>query len=256
VQPAQRSRRPPRERAQAPHQRRHEQRAHDARVDRHGERGAHAELLDEEHVRGGEGADRHAEEQRRGGDEAPGALEPVRHRLAGGETVLARLFDAREQEHAVVGRQGEGDDEQQHQVRLLKAADRAEAEQPGAVAVLEDEHEQRGADGDREQVHRQRHQRQDQRAGHHEQEARRDEREDRDRERRVRADRGLLVDERCGRAPHQEVRRRRQATQALDQALVRGRGFAAVRQQFKHPHPAPEQAGGAHARLSGGLARG
>ena len=80
-------------------------------------------------MRGGERADRDAEQQRRGGDQATGALEPVRDRRPRGEALLVRLFDARVQEHAVVGGQREGDDEQQHEVRLLQAADRGEPEQ-------------------------------------------------------------------------------------------------------------------------------
>ena len=79
--------------------------------------------------RGDERADRHAEQQRGGGHEAPGALEAVRDGLARGQAVVVGLLDAREQEHAVVGGEREGDDEQQHEVGLLQAADRGEAEQ-------------------------------------------------------------------------------------------------------------------------------
>ncbi len=71
-----------------------------------------------------------------------------------GQPVVVGLLDASEQEYAVIGREREGDDEQQHEVGLLQAADRGEAQQRREVAVLEDQHEQPRADGDRQQVHR------------------------------------------------------------------------------------------------------
>src|SRR6202034_1190951 len=122
VQTPQRPWCPPGPLPQTPHDRRHEQRAHDGRVDRDRQRRADAELLNEEDVRSGEGADRHAEQERGGGYEAPGALQAVGDRVACGETRVVGLLDASEQEHPVVGGERKGDDEQEHEVRLLEAA--------------------------------------------------------------------------------------------------------------------------------------
>ncbi len=75
-------RRPPVPAAEQRHQRRHEQAADDERVDQHAGRGRHADLLDERDRRGDEGADRHREQDGRGGDHRAGALDPDRDRLA------------------------------------------------------------------------------------------------------------------------------------------------------------------------------
>jgi hypothetical protein len=56
----------------------HQQRADDGRVDQHRQRRADAVLLDEDDLRGGEGADRDREEQRGRGDDAPGRSRPMR----------------------------------------------------------------------------------------------------------------------------------------------------------------------------------
>jgi hypothetical protein len=81
------------------------------------------------------------EEERGGGDEAAGALEAEGDGVAGGAAVVVGLLDAAEQEDAVVGGHGEGEDEKQYKVRLLEAAYRREVEQTAEVAVLEDEYE-------------------------------------------------------------------------------------------------------------------
>ena len=60
----------------------------------------------------------------------PGALEPERDRLLVGRAGVVRLLDAREQEHAVVGREPERDREQQHRLARLQRALAREAEQP------------------------------------------------------------------------------------------------------------------------------
>ena len=81
-----------------------------------------------------------------------------------------------------------------------------------------------GADGDRQQVHQQRQHRDHERAGHQEQEAAGDEHEDRERQRGVGGDRGLLVDEpRGGTADQQGRRRAGEGAQVVHQALVGGR---------------------------------
>ncbi len=81
AQSPQRSRRPPVARAEQPHQRRHEQGAHDRRVDQDRERRANAELFDEDDRRHREGADGDAEQQCCGGDDPAGALESDRDGL-------------------------------------------------------------------------------------------------------------------------------------------------------------------------------
>ena len=91
-------------------------------VDQHGDRGADAELLDEDDLRGREGADRDAEEQRRGGDDAArSARGPIATASRSDGAVVARLLDPRQQEDAVVGGEAEGDGEQQDRLRLTRA---------------------------------------------------------------------------------------------------------------------------------------
>ena len=96
-----------------------------------------------------------------------------------GRAAVVRLLDAREQEHAVVGREPERDREQQHRLGRLERALAREAEQALEVAVLEDQHEQAERGAQREQVHHQRLHRQHDRAGHQEQDDERGHREDR-----------------------------------------------------------------------------
>src|SRR5437899_10128109 len=110
--PAQRRRRPPVPVTEQRHQARHEQRPDERGVDRNGHRDPEPQLLDDQNPRRDEGADRDAEEERGGGDDAPGSLEAERHRLAVREPRVVRLLDAREQEDAVVGREAERDREQ------------------------------------------------------------------------------------------------------------------------------------------------
>ena len=78
------------------------------------------DLLDEDDLRGHEGADRDREQERGRGDDPAGALEPDRDRLGVGGAAVARLLDPREQEDAVVGREPEGDREQEERLRRLE----------------------------------------------------------------------------------------------------------------------------------------
>ena len=73
--------RPPVPLAEQLHQRRDQERADDRGVDQDRERGADAVLLHEDDLRRREGADGDREQQRRSGDDAPGALESDGHRL-------------------------------------------------------------------------------------------------------------------------------------------------------------------------------
>ena len=130
------------------HQSGDEQRADDCRIDDHGQRGADAKLLERGDVRRGERAHRSAEEQRRGADDTPAALQAGGDRNFVGRTGVVGLLDARQQEHAVVGRQPEGNDEEDDHVGLLERARGRVAEQALEAAVLEDEHQdaERGAE--------------------------------------------------------------------------------------------------------------
>src|SRR5436190_3534703 len=123
------------------HQRRHEKRADDARVDQHSERRSQPVLLDEDDLRGDEGADRDGEEEGSGGDDAPRALEPDRDGFRVGGPAIASFLDPREQEDPVVGGESERDREQEQRHRLLERALARVAEEPLEAPVLEDEYE-------------------------------------------------------------------------------------------------------------------
>ena len=83
-----------------------------------------------------------AEQQRRRGDDPAGALEPDRDRLASRDAPPSRASLIRdEQEHAVVGREPEGDREQQQRLGRLEPALARVAEQALEPAVLEDQDE-------------------------------------------------------------------------------------------------------------------
>ena len=71
----------------------------------------------------------------------PGALEADRDRLAVVVAAVARLLDPRQQEDAVVGREPEGDREQQQRLRRFEPALARVAEQALEAAVLEDQHQ-------------------------------------------------------------------------------------------------------------------
>ncbi len=92
--------------------------------------------------RGREGADRDREQQRRGGDDPAGPLEPDRDALGVARPGVARLLDPREQEDPVVGGEAERDREQQDRHRLFERALAAVVEQALEAAVLEDEDEE------------------------------------------------------------------------------------------------------------------
>ena len=130
MQPPQAGRRPPVPLAEQRHQARHEQGADDRRVDHDGEAGPHPELLDEDDVGRGERAYRHAEEQRCGGHDPAGALEPEGHRLRVRQPRVVVLLDPRQQEDPVVGRERERDHEQQDRLRRLEGALARVAQEP------------------------------------------------------------------------------------------------------------------------------
>src|SRR4249919_2227516 len=102
MEPAQRRGRPPVPTTEQRHQARYEQGPDDRRVERDGDGGADTELLDERDARGRKGADRNAEQQRGGGDDAAGSLHPVGDGVAVVEAAVSGLLDAREEEDRVI----------------------------------------------------------------------------------------------------------------------------------------------------------
>ena len=220
VQAAQRGRRPPVPLAEQRHQGRHQQRADDGGVDQHRQGRAHAELLDEQHPGGGEGADRDREQQRRGGHDAAGALEAQRHRVLRLGPRVVRLLDARQQEHRVVGGQAERQRAEQDRLGQVQGADAVVAEQALQAAVLEDPHQdaERGRQG--QQVHDHGLDRQQHRPGHDEQGDDRHHRDHQDRPRQVRRDAVLLVHEARGEPADQDRVRRRRRADVVDQRLA------------------------------------
>src|SRR5215207_364840 len=139
VQPPQGSRRPPVPVPEELHQRGHEQRPDQAGVDQHRQRRPDAVLLDEDDLRGREGADRNREEQRGGGHDPSRPLETGGYSLRALDSRVMRLLDPGEQEDAVVGRETEDDREQQDRHRLLERSLAAVIQQALQPAVLEDE---------------------------------------------------------------------------------------------------------------------
>ena len=91
-------------------------------VDQHRERGAEAEFLDEDQLRGHERTDRDGEQERGGGHDPPGAFEADRDGLVVGDAAVIGLFDPREQEDAVVGGEPEGDREEQDRLCRVERA--------------------------------------------------------------------------------------------------------------------------------------
>ena len=86
------------------------------------------------------------------GDDAGGALDPVRDRVVHGLAPVEQLPDPAEDEDVVVHREAEQDHEQQQRHLRVDPCGGAEAEQALAEAVLEDEHEHPVGRGDGEQV--------------------------------------------------------------------------------------------------------
>ena len=70
--------------------------------------------------------------------------------------LVVALLDPREQEHLVVHRQPEREDEDHDRHPHLDRAEGVEAEQPGQVAVLEDPHQRAEGRAERQRVHHQR----------------------------------------------------------------------------------------------------
>ena len=218
VQAAQRRRRPPVPFAEQPHQRGDQQRPDDRRVDQHGDRRPDPELLDEDDLGGGEGPDRDREQDRRGGHDPAGALEPDRDGLAIVVASVARLLDSRQQEDAVVGREPEDDREQQQRLGRLEPALARVAEQVLEPPVLEDQHQDPEGGAEPERVHQHLLQRQDHRAGHQEEDDEGDHDDDRQHLRQVVAEARLQVEEVGGEAGHGDGRV--ELAQALDQILA------------------------------------
>ena len=117
------------------------------------------------------------------GDHAGRALDALGDGALGGHPAVDQLADPAEDEHVVVHRQAEQDDEQEQRQPGRDAADRREPERLLAVAVLEDQRQHAVGRADRQQV-------QDDRLDRHHDRAERDEQQDerqREHEARTRA---------------------------------------------------------------------
>ena len=169
VEPPQRAGRPPVGVAGEAHERRHQRRADEEGVDEHGQREPDAEHLHERHLPGGEGEEHDGDQHRRGRDDPPGALQPDRHGRHRIRPAIVLFLDPRQEEHLVVHRQPEGDAEHQDRHRHGDVAGGGEVEQPGAVAVLEDEDHRPERRRQAEEVEDQRLDRHEQAAEQHEQ---------------------------------------------------------------------------------------
>jgi hypothetical protein len=244
--------RPPVPAAEQPHQRGHEQGADDGRVEQDSRGGAESELLRDHDLRGEEGAERHGEEQRRRGDDPSGSLEPDRDRLRVVVTAVARLLDAREEEHAVVGREPEDDGEEEEELGRFEAALAREAEQALESSLLEDEHEQPEHRTQAERVHQQLLQREDDGAGQREEHHEREQGDDRERERQVVAEARLQVEIVRRRSGHERIR---QLAQLTDELLALRAERSALRDDVQLVGTGRESARPAH-RGGAGLARG
>ena len=117
------------------------------------------------------------------------------------------LLDPRQQKDPVVGRERERDDEQQDRLRRLEGALARVAEEPLEAPVLEDQDEQAEGGAEGEQVHHERLERQHDRAGYEEEQNEGGRSEDRERDRQVRLEARLLVEE-AGRGASDEHRTR------------------------------------------------
>ena len=101
--------------------------------------------------------------------------------------VLPLLVHARDQEDLVVHAQPEDDREHQHRHERLDRA-RADPEQPGAVALLEDQRHEAERGADRQQVHDRGLDRDHDRAEHDQQQQRAEEHDDADEQRQLARD--------------------------------------------------------------------
>ena len=153
------------------------------------------DLLDEDDLRRHERADRDAEEERRGGDDSPRALESDRDRLRVGRAAVTRLLDAREEEDAVVGREAERHREQEQGLGGFEAALAVVAEEALEAAVLEDQDEDPEDGAQAEEVHHELLDGEDDRARHEEEDDERHQADHRQHERKVLDQAVLKIDE-------------------------------------------------------------
>ena len=102
-------------------------------------------------LRGGECADRDRQQHRGGGDDPARPLQPEGDRLAAVQPPVVGLLDAGEQEHPVVGGEGERDRRQHQVVALLDPSLGGVRERALEPAVLKDQDEQPGGGADRQQ---------------------------------------------------------------------------------------------------------
>ena len=219
VDPAKQRRRPPVPAAEQRHQRRDEQRPHHEGVDQHAGGRGDPDLLDERDGAGRERPDRHREQDRGRGHDAPRGGQAGGDRLALLARALALLADAPEQEHAVVRGQREDDRRRHQEVAGLHAAVRRVAQQALQAAVLVDQRQRRQRGADRQGVHDHGLDREHDRAGHEPQDQQGQPDQKHDGRRQPRADRRLLVDELGRVTAHPGVEGRRQGADLLHDAL-------------------------------------
>ena len=146
-------RQPPVGLAEQQHQRRHEHRAYEERIERDGAGEPDAEQLDHPLTAEHERREHQEHDRRRRGDRAAGRGQAVGDRGAVVPAPMPLLVDAADQEHLVVHREPEQDREHDHRQERLDRPGLVDAEQARPPAVLE----HRGGDaerrGDRQQVH-------------------------------------------------------------------------------------------------------
>ena len=192
-------------------------------VHQHGQRQAHAEQLHERDPRGGEGDEDNGQQGGGGGDDPAGLLEPGGHRLGRAGPGVVLLLDAGQEENLVIHRQPESDTEHEDGHGHEQRPGGGEAEQTGAVALLEDEHHRPEGGGEREEVEHDGLGRHEQAAEHGEQHDQRDEGDDAAGQREPGAERRLGVDHRRRLPPDQNPGgpRRRHGPHRLGQPLAR-----------------------------------
>ena len=153
------------QRPMQPHQRRHEQRADDRRVEDDARRETDAELLDVDARARGQHEEREHQDQRGARDELAGPRKPERDRGVRVARLVVGLAHAGEHEDLVVHREAEQEredhqrDPRDDRVRRVDVPDRHRA-----VALLEDEDDDPVRRAERDEVQHDRLQRQQQRA--------------------------------------------------------------------------------------------
>src|SRR3954468_3537324 len=164
-------RRPPYAAPRIDHERGHDHRAHDERVEQDAERDDEAELGQHDQRQDGERAERPGEHDARAGNDRAGDREPAQRALA--RPVLGRLLaDARHQEDVVVDPERHQEDEAQQRQRRIDAGE--------AEDRVGDEHAEAERRGEAEDHRQHEQQRCEQRAQEHGEDEEHDDQRERD----------------------------------------------------------------------------